>query len=169
MFFFIVGGGLDLTPLTVLMELSSLPKIIASLRWSRPHRVGGGFNNLGNTCFMNSCLQCLLYTPPLSEYLLSREFSLGAPRVLTSKSRLFCAFLAMENLAHMARAAHGRPISPKEIAFNLRAINSDFYLGNQEDSPEFFRGLLDKMETESLRGFKGWEVPPNCIALHGDS
>lgn len=46
-----------------------------SLKWERAYRVGAGLHNLGNTCFLNSTVQCLTYTPPLANYLLSKEHS----------------------------------------------------------------------------------------------
>jgi len=36
-----------------------------------------GLPNLGNTCFMNSVLQCLTHTPPLVELLLSGHVPCG--------------------------------------------------------------------------------------------
>jgi len=46
-----------------------------SLRWSQAQRVGAGLQNMGNTCFLNAALQCLSYTPPLANYMLTREHS----------------------------------------------------------------------------------------------
>ena len=44
-------------------------KFVDSLMyWRNENPPGSGLNNLGNTCFLNSVLQCILYTPPLKNY-----------------------------------------------------------------------------------------------------
>lgn len=57
-------------PSRYLFETASL-----SPTWDFSRHIGPGLNNLGNTCFLNSTLQCLTYTPPLAMHLLSNDHS----------------------------------------------------------------------------------------------
>lgn len=63
------GDGIDL-PQRVLFPPERL-----NLKWNQVHRIGAGLQNMGNTCFLNSALQCLTYTPPFANYMLTREHS----------------------------------------------------------------------------------------------
>lgn len=53
--------------------------------WPNSAGVGSGLNNIGNTCFLNSALQCLLHTPPLLHVLLKHGDSdpCKPPAILT--------------------------------------------------------------------------------------
>lgn len=54
----------------VLVESEDIERLLA---WKHSKKIGPGFANLGNTCYLNSVLQCLSYTPSFVQYLLEKD------------------------------------------------------------------------------------------------
>ncbi|ORX99735.1 cysteine proteinase [Basidiobolus meristosporus CBS 931.73] len=123
-----------------------------STQWENILPVGPGFNNLGNTCYMNVALQALIYTPPLTNYLLKNEHSSSC------KIMDFCALCELEQLTNRSFSSskqtdENQAISPKKLVGHLRAIVKHFRIGRQEDAHEFIRHLIDVMQRNCLNGF----------------
>ncbi|KAG9329094.1 hypothetical protein JZ751_007666 [Albula glossodonta] len=119
-----------------------------NLKWNQVHRVGAGLQNLGNTCFLNSALQCLTYTPPLANYLLSREHS------KTCTEPGFCMMCTMQNHITQVFANSGNVIKPIGVLNELKRIATHFRFGSQEDAHEFLRYTVDAMQKACLSGNK---------------
>ncbi|XP_029433537.1 ubiquitin carboxyl-terminal hydrolase 42 isoform X2 [Rhinatrema bivittatum] len=117
-----------------------------SLKWQQTHRVGAGLQNLGNTCFVNSALQCLTYTPPLANYMLSHEHS------KTCHEQGFCMMCTMQAHVTQALSNSGNIIKPMAVINDLRRIAKHFRFGNQEDAHEFLRYTIDAMQKACLNG-----------------
>ncbi|XP_037664724.1 ubiquitin carboxyl-terminal hydrolase 36 isoform X2 [Choloepus didactylus] len=117
-----------------------------SLKWERVYRVGAGLHNLGNTCFLNSTIQCLTYTPPLANYLLSREHARHCHQ------GGFCMLCVMQNHIVQAFANSGNAIKPVSFIRDLKKIARHFRFGNQEDAHEFLRYTIDAMQKACLNG-----------------
>ncbi|XP_021563332.1 ubiquitin carboxyl-terminal hydrolase 36 [Carlito syrichta] len=118
-----------------------------SLRWERVFRVGAGLHNLGNTCFLNATIQCLTYTPPLANYLLSKEHARNCHQ------GSFCMLCVMQNHIIQAFANSGNAIKPVSFIRDLKKIARHFRFGNQEDAHEFLRYTIDAMQKACLNGY----------------
>ncbi|KAM1812273.1 hypothetical protein ACFX11_026239 [Malus domestica] len=86
-------------------------------------RIGAGLRNMGNTCYLNSVLQCLTYTEPLAAYLQS-----GKHRNSCHIAG-FCALCAIQKHVSLALQSTGRILVPKDL----------------EDAHEYMVNLLESM------------------------
>ncbi|XP_028267519.1 ubiquitin carboxyl-terminal hydrolase 36 isoform X2 [Parambassis ranga] len=140
----VVGGQSDGIPAPQKMLF---PGNKLTLKWERVYRVGAGLHNLGNTCFLNSTVQCLTYTPPLANYLLSKEHSRACHQ------SGFCMICVMQNHIIQAFANTGNAIKPVSFIRDLKKIARHFRFGSQEDAHEFLRYTIDAMQKACLNGY----------------
>ncbi|XP_077490734.1 ubiquitin specific peptidase 36 isoform X2 [Amblyomma americanum] len=120
------------------------------LDWRERRRIGAGLINLGNTCFMNTVIQCLTYCPPLANYLLHQD-----DHCTKCKTINFCMMCELQR--HMKRALEkpGDAIKPLYIYQRLKAIAKHFQFGQQEDAHEFLRYVVDNLWKAALSNYEG--------------
>ncbi|XP_008573987.1 PREDICTED: ubiquitin carboxyl-terminal hydrolase 2 isoform X1 [Galeopterus variegatus] len=108
-----------------------------------------GLRNLGNTCFMNSILQCLSNTRELKDYCLQRLYM----RDLSHSSNAHTAL--MEEFAKLIQtiwtSSPNDVVSPSEFKTQIQRYAPRFVGYNQQDAQEFLRFLLDGLHNEVNR------------------
>jgi len=102
-----------------------------------------GLRNIGNTCFMNSILQCIMATPYLHEYF-CESFEKEKHFRSTKLSTSFCKLLR--------NAREGGSVNnPRNLKSHLSATVRQFRGCRQHDAQEFMRFLIDRMHDELNR------------------
>ncbi|QDZ22491.1 ubiquitin carboxyl-terminal hydrolase [Chloropicon primus] len=118
--------------------------------WSVMFRPGAGLHNLGNTCFMNSVLQCLTYTPPLAQSCLENQYNAFLADRRESNNTTSTKFDAMQvfqSHVNTVLRAPGKVVPPHKFSRSLKLLSGNrFRLGRQEDAHEYFTCLVESME-----------------------
>ncbi|EEB08283.2 ubiquitin carboxy terminal hydrolase Ubp4 [Schizosaccharomyces japonicus yFS275] len=107
-----------------------------------------GLTNLGNSCYMNSILQCCFACSPFVSLFIDGQAlrSLNQNNPLGTGGKLTTAFTS---LSHQVRALQGQGVcSPKDFLANVCSIYSEFDTASQHDAQEFLNFFLDSLHED---------------------
>lgn len=109
-----------------------------------------GLSNMGNTCFMNSALQCLSNTPELRDYFVSKVFEdeINVDNPLGNKGALAEAF---GHLIQQLWSGFGTSFQPRDFKWSLARFAPQFSGYAQQDTQELLAFLLDGLHEDLNR------------------
>lgn len=122
-----------------------------------------GLQNLGNTCFMNSGLQCLSNTHALTEYLINGRFT----HDINTKNRIGSGGRIVNAYAQLIKemwTGSSSSVSPWNLKKALGGFASQFIGYSQQDSQEMLSFLIDGIHEDLNRAPK---PPPRDIEEAG--
>ncbi|CAL7942578.1 unnamed protein product [Xylocopa violacea] len=117
----------------------------------RDERCGlNGLRNIGNTCFMNSVIQCLSNTRPLLEYLLNEQYLADINTTTSSmKGALIKAFSQV--IHELWEVGGDHVVNTTALKTQIQRFAPRFMGYSQQDAQEFLRYLLEGLHEDVNR------------------
>ncbi|KAG7385819.1 Ubiquitin carboxyl-terminal hydrolase 32 [Phytophthora pseudosyringae] len=109
-----------------------------------------GLANLGNTCFMNSVLQCLAATPMLKAHIIREHRTSIQPVKKLLPEILRDLFIEMSGLKRPDTDS-STGVSPTDLLKTFTALSPHLSDGNQQDAQEFLVCLLSHLSSAVKR------------------
>ncbi|XVE63240.1 hypothetical protein DITRI_Ditri07aG0004100 [Diplodiscus trichospermus] len=129
------------------LQMTWQPSLLSEKRKKGPPL---GLRNLGNSCYLNSVLQCLTYTPPLANFCLRSQHSSFCDASASKKPR-DCPFCILESWITRSLTVDLTLDTPSKIQSCLKIFAEHFRFGRQEDAHEFLRYVIDACHNTCLR------------------
>uniref|UniRef100_A0AAR2JDE9 Ubiquitin carboxyl-terminal hydrolase n=1 Tax=Pygocentrus nattereri TaxID=42514 RepID=A0AAR2JDE9_PYGNA len=109
-----------------------------------------GLSNLGNTCFMNSALQCLSNSPPLTEYFLEDRYEaeINRENPLGMRGEIAEAYADLVKQMWLSRSSY---VAPRTFKTQVGRFAPQFSGYQQQDSQELLAFLLDGLHEDLNR------------------
>lgn len=109
-----------------------------------------GMHNLGNSCFLNSIIQCLNHIEPLTQYFLKGEYvhDMNRKNPLGSGGRVATAYASLLKEIWSNKYA---ALAPRMLKQTVASFAPQFNNSHQHDSQEFCQFLMDGLHEDCNR------------------